>query len=139
MSEGEERKQILEMARSNTGGGSDEIDMAYLLQKLDGIENADERCIIATTNNPQKINPALIRPGRFDIKICLDNCTPQMCKDILLNYYKENKIAESKIPIFDFPDKKYSPLQLINLAMRYESIDDLLDYIYSNTIEAEVL
>jgi SpoVK/Ycf46/Vps4 family AAA+-type ATPase len=142
VSEGEERKQILEMAKSNRNSKSDKIDMVYLLQKLDGIESGENRCIIATTNNPQKLNPALIRPGRFDIKLCLSYCTSQMCKDILSNYYnhnKDNDEIEEKISVFDFPENKYSPLQLLNMAMSHKSLDSLLDKIFSENITYEVL
>jgi hypothetical protein len=142
VSEGDERKQILEMAKSNRGLKSDKIDMVYLLQKLDGIESGENRCIIATTNNPQKLNSALIRPGRFDIKLCLSHCTSQMCKDILSNYYnhkKDNDNVEKKLETFDFPENKYSPLQLMNMAMSHKSLDLLLDKIYSENIKYEVL
>jgi hypothetical protein len=86
--EGEERKEILKMMREGRSQPADAtIDMAYLLQKLDGLVSADDRIIIATTNNPDKINPALLRPGRFDMKLCLGNCTRKMLADILDYYY----------------------------------------------------
>lgn len=123
--EGEERKSILEMIRKGRTRKDDSpIDLAYLLQKLDGLETAENRIIIATTNNPDKINPALLRPGRFDIKICLGLCTSEMAVDILTNFYKGE---HEKIQTANIPGGRYSPLQLINMAIQAPNIDTLLE------------
>lgn len=126
--EGEERKQVLEMAR-NKSMKPDRINMAYLLQKLDGLESSDNRCIVATTNYPEKLNSALIRPGRFDIKICLGHCTHNMYKEILSNFYHNDKSVSEKMDKFVFPEKKITPLQLINMAIQYKNVDELLENI----------
>jgi hypothetical protein len=128
--EGQERKEILNTIKQNAKFSKKDLTISYLLQKLDGLESADGRIIIATTNNPDKINPALMRPGRFDIKLCLGNCTQDMYGKILENYYKNekdvyNRVLEAKIPTY-----KYSPLELINLAMQSETLDILLEKIF---------
>ena len=123
--EGEERKSILEMVRQGRTRKDDSpIDLAYLLQKLDGLETAENRIIIATTNNPDRINPALLRPGRFDIKICLGLCTSEMAVDILTNFYKGER---EKIQATNIPVGKYSPLELINMAIQAPNLDALLE------------
>jgi AAA+ superfamily predicted ATPase len=134
--EGAERKEIISMMKAGLGRGADSpIDLAYLLQKLDGLVSAEDRIIIATTNHPDKINPALLRPGRFDIKLCLGNCTHKMVAEILNYYYKGSdgkyggKGHESiydavmRVPI---PDKAISPLELMNRAMQAASFEALL-------------
>lgn len=122
--EGDERKAILEMMKTGRSRKADSpIDLAYLLQKLDGLESAENRIIIATTNNPERINPALLRPGRFDIKICLGLCTSNMIVDILSNFYKGGR---DKIQKANIPANKYSPLQLINAAIQTPNMDKLL-------------
>lgn len=131
--EGEERKNILEMIKQGRCYKPDaNIDMAYLLQKLDGLESAENRIIIATTNNPDNINPALLRPGRFDIKICLSYCTSQIAKDILLNFYKDDENIKLKIieylKIRNIKNNKFTPLQIVNMAIQtdYDSIETKL-------------
>jgi chaperone BCS1 len=102
-----------------------------LLQKLDGLESANGRIIIATTNNPDKINPTLMRPGRFDIKICLNNCTQHMYEDILENFYENEENVKIRVSNAKIPTYKYSPLEIINLAMQYNNLDTLLHKLLS--------
>ena len=130
--EGDERKEIISMMKAGMGRGADSpIDLAYLLQKLDGLVSAQDRIIIATTNHPDKINPALLRPGRFDIKLCLGNCTHKMVAEILNYYYKDGS-GKGKESIYDavmrapIPDKAISPLELMNRAMQASSFEALL-------------
>jgi DNA replication protein DnaC len=125
--EGEERKNIMKMMKEGKRPNVDaNIDMAYLLQKLDGLESAEDRIIIATTNNPEKINPALLRPGRFDMKLCLGNCTKEMYGRILENYFKQEKDVYERVNAVQLEEYKYSPLQLMNLAMQHHTLDKLL-------------
>jgi hypothetical protein len=126
--EGDERKAILEMMKQGRMKKDSSLDLAYLLQKLDGLESADNRIIIATTNNPERINPALLRPGRFDIKICLGLCTSSMVVDILANYYR---CSREEIEEANIPGNKYSPLQLINTALQAPSMKQLLEQLTS--------
>lgn len=100
--------------------------MAYLLQKLDGLESANGRCIVATTNNPEKLDAALLRPGRFDLKLCLSNCSVNMYRDILKKYYKYDPYAVSKIEQYAFVPYLHSPLELINIALVHSDIDSVL-------------
>lgn len=130
VAEGEERKQILESIRQNTQQLKKNISVSYLLQKLDGLESSDGRVIIATTNNPDKINPALMRPGRFDLKLCLGNCTQDMYGKILENFYKDEKNVYDRVTDAKIPSLKYSPLEIINLAMQSETLDILLEKIF---------
>jgi len=53
------------------------------LNVLDGILEIDGRMLIITTNYPEKIDEALLRPGRIDIKIELKEATSKIIKCIL--------------------------------------------------------
>jgi DNA replication protein DnaC len=120
----EEKKQIIEMMKEERNKvKSAGVDLAYLLQKLDGIERVDGRVIIATTNNPDHINPVLLRPGRFDMKLCLGNCTRKMYVDILTSFYK---LGGGVLDMYDFPDGCFSPLELINMCLTSKGLDEVL-------------
>ncbi len=51
------------------GPGSDELNLAGLLNVLDGVVDAPGRLVVMTTNHPEKLDPALIRPGRINKKV----------------------------------------------------------------------
>jgi len=56
------------------GGGHDEREQTLnqILVEMDGFERDDTRIVMAATNRPDVLDPALLRPGRFDRKIVLD-------------------------------------------------------------------
>jgi chaperone BCS1 len=122
----EERKHIIEMFKNGRNKNSETVDLPYLLQKLDGLESSEGRIIIATTNNPELINPVLLRPGRFDLKLCLSNCTSQMYVDILSAFYELDEEGRKTILKERLPEKKWSPLQVINTCLTTNSFNSTL-------------
>ena len=56
------------------GGGNDEREQTLnqLLSEMDGFERTDLVVVIAATNRPDVLDPALLRPGRFDRRVLVD-------------------------------------------------------------------
>lgn len=56
------------------GGGNDEREQTLnqILVELDGFENNARLIVLAATNRPDVLDPALLRPGRFDRRVVLD-------------------------------------------------------------------
>jgi cell division protease FtsH len=59
---------------SGLGGGNDEREQTLnqLLVEMDGFETKHDIIIIAATNRPDVLDPALLRPGRFDRQVTVD-------------------------------------------------------------------
>ncbi len=56
-----------------TGGGRGKheggLSLAGLLNAIDGVASSDGRLLIMTSNHPERLDPALVRPGRIDLKV----------------------------------------------------------------------
>lgn len=67
------------------GGGNDEREQTLnqLLVEMDGFDTDDSVIIIAATNRPDVLDPALLRPGRFDRQIMVDRPDVKAREEIL--------------------------------------------------------
>jgi mitochondrial chaperone BCS1 len=54
---------------------------------LDGVVASEERIICMTTNHPERLDPALIRPGRVDVKEYFGHATTHQIKEMFLRFY----------------------------------------------------
>jgi chaperone BCS1 len=60
---------LLLAADPDFNSGSQNITLSGLLNALDGVCSVDGRVIFATTNHIDRLDPALKRPGRFDVQV----------------------------------------------------------------------
>ena len=76
-------------SRQNELGEKEKVILSELLNFLDGPSSPDSCVVIATTNHIEKLDPAIIRSGRFDIKIHMGKISRdlaiQMCLDFGCN------------------------------------------------------
>jgi len=81
---------------SGMGGGHDEREQTLnqLLVEMDGFGKNEEIIILAATNRPDILDPALLRPGRFDRQITVDLPDVTAREEILNIYAKEKPVAE---------------------------------------------
>ncbi|XP_028087978.1 AAA-ATPase At3g50940-like [Camellia sinensis] len=68
----------------------DKITLSGLLNFIDGLWSScgDERIIVLTTNHKDRLDPALLRPGRMDLHIHMSYCTFNCFKTLAFNYLK---------------------------------------------------
>jgi len=78
------------------GGGHDEREQTLnqILVEMDGFETHDKVIIIAATNRPDILDPALLRPGRFDRRIILDMPDLNAREQILKIHSRKKNLAE---------------------------------------------
>ncbi len=77
------------------GGGHDEREQTLnqLLVEMDGFETKDNIILIAATNRPDILDPALLRPGRFDRQVVIDRPDRKGRAEILKVHTKGKPIA----------------------------------------------
>lgn len=66
----------------------DALNLSFLLNLLDGILETPGRVLIATTNHPEQLDPALIRPGRIDLDIEVGYCNTEMVTEMLSGFFE---------------------------------------------------
>lgn len=85
-------------ARSKSGnfGGNDEREstLNQLLVEMDGFGTTEHVVVLAGTNRPDVLDPALMRPGRFDRHIAIDRPDVSGRKQIFLVHLKPLKLAD---------------------------------------------
>lgn len=99
-------------------------NLSYFLNILDGLMECPGRIIIMTTNKPEVLDKALIRPGRIDHNIHFTKATNDDIKSIL-EYYWDEKIKKS---IFSSDiDMKYSHAEVVNICRMSTSLKNTIE------------
>ncbi len=84
----------------SAGNGRDERDhtLNQLLVELDGFETRDHVIVVGATNRPDVLDPALLRPGRFDRKLCLHNADREG-REAILRVHAHNKPLQADVDL----------------------------------------
>lgn len=78
------------------GGGNDEREQTLnqILVEMDGFEPTEKIVVMAATNRPDVLDPAILRPGRFDRRVTIDLPDRNDREEILKIHAKEKPLAE---------------------------------------------
>lgn len=91
-------------------------NLSYFLNILDGLQECPGRIIVMTTNKPEKLDSALIRPGRIDHNIHFTLATSQDIINILEFYWKEKLPLEYINKIHLLKANKISHAMVVNIC-----------------------
>jgi cell division protease FtsH len=85
------------MRGTGYGGGSDEREQTLnqILSEMDGFQPSETVIVIAATNRPDVLDPALLRPGRFDRHITVDRPTWKGRLEILKVHTRQKPLADN--------------------------------------------
>ncbi|KAH6641496.1 BCS1 N terminal-domain-containing protein [Chaetomium tenue] len=92
-------------------GEKKSISLSGLLNAIDGVASHEGRVLIMTTNKPEALDEALIRPGRVDLQVSFTNATQQQARELFMRMY-EPENTDTAIPpsTFSLSDHLSSPL-----------------------------
>ena len=108
---------------------TDKLNLASLLNVLDGVVDTPERIVIMTTNHPEKLDPALIRPGRINKKVYLGNVRLPECICMVQHYFTSGKALSAKVEAelaAVFVDGVLSPAAIEAMCAEQETIEDMI-------------
>jgi len=91
---------------------SDKMDMSFLLNLLDGVLETPGRILIMTSNYPDTLDRALIRPGRIDIISKFKNCTNQTIVKMMDFFYNNTLTDAQKDIINKFDAEQITPAEM---------------------------
>jgi cell division protease FtsH len=100
------------------GGGHDEREQTLnqILVEMDGFDSATNVIVIAATNRPDILDPALLRPGRFDRRVILDSPDVRG-RTAILDVHAKGKPLEKHLDLTDIAKQTpgFSGADLANL------------------------
>eukprot|EP00644_Phytophthora_capsici_P014503 jgi/Phyca11/13470/fgenesh1_pg.PHYCAscaffold_3_\ len=109
---------------------SDKLNLSGLLNVLDGVIDCPGRVVIMTTNHPEKLDPALIRPGRVNKKLMLGYMNSTQIEKMIEYYFAtsltvaqretlRSAVTENSTPV--------TPAAVEALCSEHDDVDSVLD------------
>lgn len=124
-------EDALNVMKAETNTHEDKLTLAGILNIIDGIVECPDRFLIMTTNHPDALDPALIRPGRIDRIVHMGNIDKQCAVDMIRHYVGEFTNAELAEFMEIFPDGKYSPAFIETQCLGFNSVRDIINWLKS--------
>lgn len=75
--------------KDNTHVHPEKLTLSFLLNLLDGVVETPGRIIIMTSNYPERLDKALIRPGRIDLILRFGYCTLEVINEMFQSFYED--------------------------------------------------
>jgi len=116
----------------------DELNLTGILNVLDGVVDTPGRLLVITTNHPEVLDPALIRPGRIDKKILLSYMTAEDMISLVEHYYQTSLDTEqvARLEATIDGDKEdtskssstlsLTPAQVEQMASEFDEVEDMI-------------
>jgi chaperone BCS1 len=103
------------------------VSLSGLINAMDGVAAQEGKIVIMTTNHPDKLDPALIRPGRCDVKFYIPNATRSQIASMFMRFFPESDqdMAKSFSMCFEECEKSMAYIQE-HLMSNRSSADEAL-------------
>lgn len=114
---------------------SSKFTLSGMLNFIDGLWSScgDERIIIFTTNHKERLDPALLRPGRMDVHINMSYCSPHGFKVLACNYLGSEATEHRLYGEIEelIGEMEVSPAEIAEELMKSEDADVVLQGLYN--------
>ena len=98
------------------------LTLAEILEVLDGVMEMDGRMLIMTTNYPERLDEALIRPGRIDMKVHFGKCTRECLIQMYDHFFEDFCFQGAELWPLQFdkstlPTNRWTPAETIQILL----------------------
>lgn len=113
----------------------DKLNLTGLLNVLDGVVDTPGRMLIMTTNHPELLDPALIRPGRIDKKILLGYMGAIDIISMLEHYFQQELSEAQRLNVVSIingdsesfrPQLNLTPAQVEQMAAEHDDFESMI-------------
>lgn len=128
---------------TKVGGGGDpnndwtqaeKLDLSFLLNLLDGVLENPGRIVIMTSNYPEKLDHALIRPGRIDVSAHFTKCSHTTMIEMMEFFYDITLSREEKDRIMTCKENEISPAEMGKIMFEnFENYQGAITKIFTET------
>ncbi|CCF58156.1 hypothetical protein KAFR_0D05090 [Kazachstania africana CBS 2517] len=130
------------MAKNDDSGYmSTSVTFSGLLNALDGVTSSEETITFMTTNHPEKLDPAIMRPGRIDYKAFIGNSTLFQVEKMFLKFYpnelelcNEFLKAFKQLEVSSVSTAQLQGLFVINKDKPREALNQIQTLAFSNKL-----
>ena len=99
--------------REKSDAASSKLTFSGLINAIDGAVSQEGHIFIMTTNHTEKLDPALIRPGRCDVKLEVCNASREQLQAMFLRFFPGRE-ADARIYASRIPENEISMAQIQN-------------------------
>jgi hypothetical protein len=134
MKSGKDKDKIAKLIQQS----EDELDLAFILNLLDGVVEMPGRVLIFTANHPERIDPALMRSGRIDHIIHFKKLTKKIIAEILNHFFNTTEMSTEVKPLPDtsrIADYAYTHSEVYGLAKKYNNLATVLKMLEDGKID----
>jgi chaperone BCS1 len=123
------------VARKAGDEKTNRVTFSGLLNALDGVAAGEGRILFATTNHPERLDPALVRPGRIDRKVHIGLADSQQVRRIFQRFFPAADEDLAECFVAAIPDEQIAMSALQTYLIRHSAsaeeaascTDELLD------------
>lgn len=120
--------------------GLNRVTFSGLLNALDGVASTEARIVFMTTNYLNRLDPALIRPGRVDIKEFVGHCTRFQLEQMYRRFYNGPGVDSFATQFADNVEKFNKPVSpaqvqgyfMIHKTSEQQTVVDSVEEIWKN-------
>jgi AAA+ superfamily predicted ATPase len=114
----------------------DELTLGDILQILDGTIEVPGRILVMTSNYPERLDRALLRPGRIDIKVDFGFATAETISEVIKG------MLNVHVPYDQLPEKKLTVAEILNIVFTFihyvgDVGNDIVTRIHERVLELE--